>query len=190
MPQSIRRDGRLSVEFLLNQTKRSSLCQKTPLVSRDSKAAGQRIKSSWADKLAALETYKQIHAHLLVPRTFQVPFNDSKWPAKTWGMQLGVLVNNLRTRDPPPDQRVQLDALGFVWDIMELHWQVNVLALRTYKEKFGHVRVPQTFRVPTERGWPEETHGMKLGWVATTLRRSRSAMPPWRAMELVQLDFI
>ncbi|KAG9404842.1 hypothetical protein AC1031_005051 [Aphanomyces cochlioides] len=187
MPQIIRRDARLSVEFLLNQTKRSSLCQKTPLVSRDSTAACQHMKSSWSDKLAALETYKQIYGHLLVP---EVPSNDSKWPANTRGMQLGVLVNNLRTRDPPQDQRVQLDALGFVWDIMELHWQANILALWTYKEKFGHVRVPQTFRVPKEGGWPEETHGMKLGWVVTTLRRSRSAMPQWRAMELVQLGFI
>ncbi|CAK4080710.1 unnamed protein product [Aphanomyces euteiches] len=114
--------------------------------------ASQRLKSSWSDKLTALETFKQIHGHLVVPRTFHVPSNDPEWPGNTWEIHLGVLVNNLRTREQPDDRRLQLDALGFVWGTMAFQWQVNLLALRTYKAKFGHVRVPQSFQVPTEGG--------------------------------------
>ncbi|KAG9404843.1 hypothetical protein AC1031_005054 [Aphanomyces cochlioides] len=164
--------------------------KKAALDALDFPWAGQRLKSTWSDKLTALQTFKQIHGHLLVPRTFHVPSNDPAWPANTWEIHLGVLVNNLRTRDQPEDRRAQLDALGFVWDTMAFHWQVNLLALRTHKEKFGHVRVPQSFQVPTEGGWPEETHGIKLGWVATTLRRNRATMSSSRAIELEQLGFV
>ncbi|KAG9404840.1 hypothetical protein AC1031_005049 [Aphanomyces cochlioides] len=179
------RDARLSVEFLLNDTKTEPLTQ-----DAHEPSTSERIKCTWSDKLMALETFKAIHGHVVVPRTFQVPSNDPQWPVNTWGMHLGVLVSNLRTRDQPQDKRRQLNALGFVWDKIEFHWQINLLALRTYKEKFGHLHIPQMFEVPAEGGWPEETHGMKLGWVATTLRRTRGSMSALRALELEQLGFL
>ncbi|KAF0737744.1 hypothetical protein Ae201684P_004756 [Aphanomyces euteiches] len=82
---------------------------------------GLRMAMTWDDKLNALRTFKQLHGHLLVPRVFQVPMDDMKWPHETWGIQLGVLVNNLRTRaqDMPSTRREQLDALGFVWNTVE-----------------------------------------------------------------------
>ncbi|CAK4128724.1 hypothetical protein LEN26_000140 [Aphanomyces euteiches] len=197
MPQYIqrqnrRRDNRLCISFLLNQsTTWATEKEATFIDNHDEVSASQRIKSSWFDKFIALETFKEIHGHLLVPRTFKVPSNDPQWPAPTWKMHLGVLVNNLRTRNQPKDRRKQLDRMGFVWDTMEFHWQINLLALRTYKEKFGHLRVPQSFKVPKEEGgWPEETHGIKLGWVATTLRRNRGSMAALRETALDRLGFL
>ncbi|KAF0685117.1 Aste57867_22942 [Aphanomyces stellatus] len=153
--------------------------------------SNQRTKYAWPDKLLALKTYKQLFGHVVVPRSFQVPRGHSDWPEVTWDLQLGVLVNNLRTRDQPSDRRLQLDVLGFVWDTMAFHWQVNLLALRTFHRLHGHVRVPQTFQVPLESDqWPNETWGMKLGWVVTTLRRTRDSIAASRCEELDQLGFV
>jgi hypothetical protein len=50
----------------------------------------------WENKWKALETYKRLHGHLLVPQAFNVPDNDMLWPAQTWGMKLGRVVDKLR----------------------------------------------------------------------------------------------
>ncbi|OQR84817.1 hypothetical protein ACHHYP_12790 [Achlya hypogyna] len=71
---------------------------------------------SWADKMLALATYRAVHGHTRVPKTFVVPDDDRNWPPALWGMKLGGLVDKLRRRldTLPTDQRAALVALGFV----------------------------------------------------------------------------
>ncbi|RLO08776.1 hypothetical protein DYB28_009829 [Aphanomyces astaci] len=43
----------------------------------------------WKSNLAALETFKAMHDHLLVPSEFVVPADDPQWPVEMWGLKLG-----------------------------------------------------------------------------------------------------
>ncbi len=62
--------------------------------------------------LSALQSYKQIHGHLKVPRKFIVPENDANYPENTWGMKLGFAIGNIRTRGDFASHREKLETLG------------------------------------------------------------------------------
>ena len=49
------------------------------------------------DILSALKIHDKIFGDMLVPRYFRVPFEEP-WPARTWGMQLGNRVRNIRAK--------------------------------------------------------------------------------------------
>jgi hypothetical protein len=136
----------------------------------------------WEKKLLALKTFKDIHGHIRVPQRFIVPTDDRRWPLETHGMYLGRVLSDLRRRkDTFSQNRINaLEALG-VYEGVSLDddpWRKNLLALATYGEIYGHLRVPQSFVVPAEDGlWPEETHGIKLGNVVNELCRQKDALP-------------
>jgi hypothetical protein len=104
-------------------------------------------------KLSALKVYKDIHGHVRVPARFVVPTDDARWPIEMHGMKLGFSVTELRRRKMSHSQNV-LDALaelGFDWGLpRQKSWERNLLALKIYKDIYGHVRVPKRFVVPTD----------------------------------------
>ncbi len=134
----------------------------------------------WRKKLVALTTFKDIHGHVRVPHTFVVPNNDPRWPFEMHGMKLGSVVDHLRQLKGHLSQHQlhALDALGFDWAFSRHdNWEKNILALTTYEEIYGHMRVPRNFVVPTnDRMWPEGTHGMKLGNLVNRLRLKRNSL--------------
>ncbi|OQR97093.1 hypothetical protein ACHHYP_12715 [Achlya hypogyna] len=123
---------------------------------------------NWERKLLALRLYKEIHGDLLVPKSFVVP-QAAPWPASLWGLPLGPIVRSLRNsaRD---DTRADLDAIGFVWDPLGDNWDMIVLALKTYEQVFGHLRVATNFVVPSNDPWPPATWRLHLGSAVTQLR--------------------
>jgi hypothetical protein len=41
-----------------------------------------------------------------------------------------------------PEHKQQLDAIGFVWDVLEAEWEEGFAALNAFKEREKHCRVP------------------------------------------------
>jgi hypothetical protein len=141
---------------------------------------GVSLEKSWKNKLLALKTYKDTHGHARVPQSFVVPTDDQRWPIETHNMKLGKVVNYLRQRQSSlsRNQVDDLEALEFDWGVsLDEHWRKNLLALATYEEIYGHMRVPQNFVVPADDElWPEVTHGIKLGNVVFYLRLRKDSL--------------
>jgi hypothetical protein len=151
------------------------------------------VTHNWTTNLLALKTYRGIHGDMLIPQSFVVPTDDQSWPIETHGMKLGLIVNNLRRRKTSLSQNRldALDELGFEWKAsLDEKWEKNLLALTRYKEIHGHVRVPQSFVVPTDdQRWPIEMHGMKLGIVVKYNRQRRASLSENQLNALETLGF-
>ncbi|EQC25065.1 hypothetical protein SDRG_17057 [Saprolegnia diclina VS20] len=147
----------------------------------------------WNARMAALTRYKELHGDVLVPHSFVIPENDPNWPKEMGGNRLGVAVVTIRQNRQgcPPERKLQLDAMGFVWDCSENTWSIRMAALTRYKELYGHVLVPGPFVVPTEPGvWPEDLWHHRLGTTVNTIRQSRAICPPEREAELDAMGFV
>jgi hypothetical protein len=148
----------------------------------------------WEEVRAALLAYKEVHGDLEVPQAFVVP-SDAPWPEEVWGMKLGSRVSGIRSADEHvkhhPERRVELDALGFVWDDLERRWEEVRAALFVYKEVHDDLQVPMAFVVPSEAPWPEEAWRMKLGIRVIDIRHQEQYVKhhPERRAELDTLGF-
>ena len=69
-----------------------------------------------------------------------------------------------------PERRVELDAMGFVWDDLERRWELVRDALAVYKEVHGDLEVPWKFVVPSAAPWPAEAWGLQLGHSVKNIR--------------------
>ena len=143
---------------------------------------GESLDEKWGKNLLALTTFKGIHGHVRVPHRFVVPIDDDlRWPIETHGIKLGNVVRDLRQRKARLSQRRidTLKELGFEWEAsVGDSWMQKLLALTTFEEIHGHMRVPQSFVVPTDDPmWPEKTHGMKLGNIVSNLRLQKDSLP-------------
>ncbi len=145
---------------------------------------GVSLDENWRRKVVAMKAYKDIHGHLQVPQRFVVPTDDQRWPEETRGMKLGRIVDSLRCRqDRLPQYQVDaLAELGLDWGFSpDDNWRKNLLALTTFGNIYGHLRVPRSFVVPTDtinnHAWPEGTEGIKLGHVVSDLRRRKGSLP-------------
>jgi hypothetical protein len=103
------------------------------------------LERRWEEVRAALLAYQEVHGDLQVLRSFVVP-SEAPWPEKAWGMQLGIRVSDIRRREDyvkdNPERRVELNALGFVWDDIERRWEEVRAALLAYQEVHGDLQVP------------------------------------------------
>jgi hypothetical protein len=73
----------------------------------------------WEAAQIALTVYKEEHGDLNVPTAFVVP-STAPWAEETWGMKLGIAVDNIRSkgyylRDDKPERKEWLDEMGFRW---------------------------------------------------------------------------
>ena len=69
--------------------------------------------------LHALEIYRRLNnGSLVVPAQWVVPNDSLSWPRSLWGLALGRRVVDIRVGRSfaAPDEREQLDKLGFVWN--------------------------------------------------------------------------
>ncbi|CAK4716307.1 unnamed protein product [Aphanomyces euteiches] len=142
--------------------------------------------------MEALRTFQKIYGHLEVPVMFEVPEDDPEWPVYLWTMRLGLKVGTIRRcqTEQTLEQRQQLDALDFVWDANKLHWNRKLLAMKTYKQLYGNMRVPKAFVVPKDdSAWPSDVEAIKLGIVFNTLRSNQATLSDEKKRELNKLDF-
>ncbi|KAL4159605.1 hypothetical protein PRNP1_000182 [Phytophthora ramorum] len=129
----------------------------------------------WSERiLPSLEVFHRENSHCRVPKGFVVPSND-RWPKQSWGLKLGTVVGGIRShgtyRTQVSRDRSQLDAISFVWDVFEVEWSERILpALKVFFRVHGHLRVPASFVVPSDAAWPEEVHGLKVGYAVNNIR--------------------
>ena len=124
----------------------------------------------------ALLKYKHISGKgdMRVPYNFIVPENDEKWPEETWGMNLGVLVNNIKGGNYA-DKRDDLLQIGFSYEPFQSKYSIIRNSLTRYRELHGDLLVPRQYVVPEDDArWPPETRGIKLGTVVYNIRGGSS----------------
>ncbi|ETP38783.1 hypothetical protein F442_13705 [Phytophthora nicotianae P10297] len=127
--------------------------------------------------LPAFEMYHRIYGNCNIQTHFIVP-EEEPWPQSMWGMRLGFIARNIRNRGDfflqVARDYEKLENIGFVWNVFAAKWQYAVLpALDIYVRVYGHANVPANFVVPSEDPWPEESHGLKLGELATSFLRRK-----------------
>ena len=86
------------------------------------------------DILSALKIHDKIFGDMLVPRYFRVPFEEP-WPERTWGMQLGNRVRNIRIKSAynKPKFHEMLHQCGFVMSIDD--FRIPFTTGRSHKEE-------------------------------------------------------
>jgi len=146
-----------------------------------------RLQHEWNLILEALITYSSIYGDVLVPNKFVVPHGDDQWPKATWKIPLGSCVYRIRSRNDflrggnAGSRRVQLDGLGFVWDVYEHRFRIFYTALRHYAKLMGcgaysmgrpkPLKIRSTFVVPADEEWPKELWNFPLGVKCTAVRQ-------------------
>ncbi|KAH9109205.1 hypothetical protein AeMF1_015695 [Aphanomyces euteiches] len=146
----------------------------------------------WRLLMKALEIFKKIYGHVNVHQGFEVPEEDPEWPNYLWGMKLGTRVGTIRFGHTKLtlEKRQELEKMNFIWDANELHRNVILLALKTYKEIYENLSVPSKFVVPSDAPeWPPELAGMKLGAVYHHLRARRATMSDELKKRLEEFGF-
>ncbi|OQR81718.1 hypothetical protein THRCLA_11469 [Thraustotheca clavata] len=135
------------------------------------------IDAMWEERMGASKIYYSIYGHLSVPRTFIVSEDDKRWPKHLHKTPLGLQVRSIRANQVlSPERKSALDAIGFVWDATEEHFQYRLDALKVFKNIYGHVNVPRKFIVPEdELEWPERFWGMKLGEMIKSIQTNKAA---------------
>ncbi|EGZ07093.1 hypothetical protein PHYSODRAFT_362379 [Phytophthora sojae] len=130
----------------------------------------------WSERIMpAFEAFHRLHGHCRVPTRFVVP-SDERWPKLSWGLKLGIVVDNIRNRGTYSTQisrdKTRLVEMGFVWDLYESEWSERIMpALETFYRLQGHCRVPQSFVVPSDGSWPRLSWGLNLGTVVNSIRQ-------------------
>ncbi|KAF0722162.1 hypothetical protein Ae201684P_020057 [Aphanomyces euteiches] len=146
----------------------------------------------WSLLMEALEIFKKIYGHVDVYQVFEVPEDDPEWPNYLWGMKLGSRVSSIRSGRTKLtlEKRQELEKMNFIWDADELHRNLILLALKTYKEIYDNLYVPQKFVVPCDDpAWPSGTANMNLGVVVNNLRKNRANLSNALKMGLDALEF-
>ena len=121
----------------------------------------------------ALLLYQMKHGHMVVPYSFTVPSQLDEWPEHLWCLKLGIVVSQIRAGFCFKSEKEELAGIGFDYKPkFTLYRYESVKAsLLLYKEKYGHMLVPDGFIIPyDDEDWPEMLRGMKLGYITTRIR--------------------
>jgi hypothetical protein len=143
------------------------------------------FNSLWRGHVKALRAFKKRFGHCYVPQAW------------TEDPSLGIWVNELRhKRKKLSTERIaELDRIGFSWDFRDFAglaktpsarpvtysdglWTKRYLALKAFKEKYGHCRIPAR--------WPQNR--ALATWVVRQ-RTWRDKLLPDRRRKLESLDF-
>ena len=152
-------------------------------------------EEQWQRILKSLHVYKKLHGDLKVPYDFAVP-SEALWPEDAWGINLGKRVSAIRSNEiyvkDRPDRVVELNRMGFIWDVYEEQWQRILKSLQVYKELHGDLEVPILFAVPPEAPWPEDAWGINLGTRLAAIRNQEIYLKgrPDRVAELNRIGSI
>ena len=63
----------------------------------------------------ALEAFRVVHNHFLVPVDFVVPRGDARYPSETWGMKLGERVDTIRSGRTGLPNQIKLEQFVLNW---------------------------------------------------------------------------
>jgi hypothetical protein len=117
--------------------------------------------------------YKNTHGDLNIAQSFVVPSEDP-WPEKSWESKLGLMISKIRSSGTfvksDPGRRQWLEDEGFVFDVLKEKWEDAQRALEQYRDVHGGLDIPQRYKVPAEKPWPEGMWGVALGKMAAHIR--------------------
>ncbi len=136
-----------------------------------SKLQKEYFDAAWEKGFSALKAFKRKHGHFLVPR---------RHVEGTYGLGNWVAVQRYAKDALPPDRKRRLENIGFVWNKFDWLWEQNFAALKAFKRRHGHCRVPALYKGGK----------LKLGLWVTTQRRNRSKMSRERRQRLDNIGFI
>jgi superfamily II DNA or RNA helicase len=126
---------------------------------------------NWEEGFNYLKLYKMREGNCRIPNNHK----ENGYPLGQW-----VNVQRANKDKMPSDRRQRLDALGFVWNQLEADWEEGFSALKIYKDRVGHCRVPQRYK----------ENGFRLGQWVTVQRANKTKMPSERRQRLEELGFI
>ena len=112
----------------------------------------------------ALSTFKSVHGHLDVPRDFVVPKSEP-YPPRAYGCRLGSALFSIKAKGKFLEHRAELESLGMVFHGKKHPgFETTLAAFKAYKERYGDLRVPKKFVVPSDDPlFPPESWGLRLG---------------------------
>jgi Helicase associated domain len=127
--------------------------------------------SAWEEGCAALESFKVREGHCRAPQGHVEN-----------GFNLGAWVSSQRQKKAMMalDRRQRLDALGFVWNPFESFWEEGYAALKAFKTREGHCRVPQSHK----------ENGFRLGQWVGVQRGNADKLSASRRQQLDELGFV
>jgi hypothetical protein len=120
------------------------------------------------DGLKAYKIINNFEGVFTIPPNFVVP-ESNNWPKKTWGLNLGVINNNIKCKDAWKLYRKELIELGIDYFTHLISFPVIQQALITFKRIYkveGSLAIPSKFIIPTgNHEWPVDTWGIHLGMI-------------------------
>lgn len=126
---------------------------------------------NWNEGYQRLEAFQRREGHCRVAR---MHIED--------GFQLGTWVGTQRSKKDKLsiDRLRKLDAIGFIWNQINDHWEEGFNRLQAFKSSQGHCRVPQKLTADS----------FKLGKWVDTQRQSVGKMPLERRQRLDEIGFV
>lgn len=159
------------------------------------------IQSTEADKLDLSrlgfewKVYRNLGAEFIAEYRYFVASHKTKNVPISYvapnGYKLGARVRSLRSgrMKITPEQRAELDELGFVWEVRGHLIKEYLIQLRLYRDKFGSANVPMNF--VTDNGYPlgQKTKLIRTGGIATTISEIESLEKLGFIWDLHQANF-
>jgi hypothetical protein len=128
-------------------------------------------RSPWEDGFAALKAFRASEGHCLVPSEHKEgTFNLGKWVSKQRTKKGTLSV----------DRRRQLESLKFIWGPLEFAWEKGFAALKRFKAREKHCRVPRV----------HEEGSFTLGTWVVNQRNRRDRLSAERRRRLDAIGFI
>jgi superfamily II DNA or RNA helicase len=140
VPQRFIEDKQLSQWVSYQRSNKDRISKNRKLLLDDQEFVWDVHNEQWEAGFSALMKFKEREGHCLVSANH---LED--------GFRLGSWVNKQRStfetqRSFRPDlfekQKIRLDEIGFVWDVLIYQWEAGFSALMKFKEREGHCRVP------------------------------------------------
>ncbi len=134
----------------------------------------EKLGVTWDERYGELVAYKEEHGDCLVP---------AKYPPNVHlGMWVSVQRTNYKKNRLSQDRIAGLNNLGFIWDVLEAHWEEMYKALVEYKEEHGDCNVPNQYPTNPELG----------RWVCNVQRPlyKRGVLTTEKIKRLEAIDFV
>jgi hypothetical protein len=127
--------------------------------------------ADWEEGFAALKVFKKREGHCRVPHSH-----------KEGAHRLGQWVSTQRrSKTTLTAERLQrLEEIGFVWDPLTADWEAGFAALKAYREREGHCRVPR----------PHKEGDYKLGIWVRYQRKNKTTLTPERVQRLDEIGLV
>lgn len=146
--------------------------------------ASNRTKHTDKDILLAVKTYGEIHGDYEIKHKFKINRNNTAWPKATRGMKLGAIVRKMCCSGFRKQLWQQLTSQEMTPTPLSTQTEYSddaiLMALHTYREKYGDCIVKHKFKIAeNDNTWPETTRGMQLGRVVFNMRYNGKRTTLW-----------